>query len=198
MTDGEHFIHRSNTPWRVLAWGGAAVLLLTPAVAMRFTSEVQWTAFDFAFFGGLLLIVCGGFEFLLARAVNLAYRFAAAIALGAAFLMIWANAAVGIIGSEDNPANLMYAGVLAVGVIGAILARFRARGMARAMAATVGALFVVFLAAVLGHVGDPVETVKPVQLFEITVFFAFLWALSAALFARAARDQADVAAGFRR
>ena len=190
MTNDDHLFGQSNAAWRVLAWGGAAVLLLTPAVAMRFTSEVQWTAFDFAFFGGLLLIVCGGFEFLLARAVNLAYRFAAAIALGAAFLMIWANAAVGIIGSEDNPANLMYAGVLAVGVIGGVLARFRARGMAHAMAVTAGALFVVFAAAVLGRVGDPVEMVNPVQLFETTVVFAFLWSLSAALFAKAARDSA--------
>lgn len=190
MTNEDHFPARSNMPWRVLAWGGAAVLLLIPAVAMRFTSEVQWTAFDFAFFGGLLLVVCCGFEFLLARAVNVAYRFAASIALGTAFLMIWANAAVGIIGSEDNPANLMYAGVLAVGVIGAILARFRARGMARAMAATAGAMFVVLSAAVLGRVSDPVETIKPAQLFEITLFFAFLWSLSAALFEKAARDRA--------
>ena len=188
MTHDDHLFRRPNAPWRLLAWGGAVVLLLIPAVAMQFTSEVQWTALDFAFFGGLLLVVCGGFEFLLARSVNLAYRFAAAVALGTAFLMVWANAAVGIIGSENNPANLMYAGVLAIGVIGAILARFRARGMARAMAVTAGALFVVFLAAVLGHVSDPVEAIKPVQLFEITVFFAFLWSLSAALFAKAARD----------
>lgn len=42
------------------------------------------------------------------------------------------NGAVGIVGSEDNPANLMYGGVLAVGIVGAVIARFRAEGMARA------------------------------------------------------------------
>jgi hypothetical protein len=46
------------------------------------------------------------------------------------------NLAVGIIGSEDNPANLMYGGVLAVGIIGAIIARFEPHGMARALVAT--------------------------------------------------------------
>ena len=35
-------------------------------------------------------------------------------------------------GSEDNPANLQFGGVLLVGLLGAVLARFRAPGMARA------------------------------------------------------------------
>ena len=51
-------------------------------------------------------------------------------------MLVWINLAVGIIGSEDNPANLMYGGVLAVGVAGAVAARFRPGGMARALAAT--------------------------------------------------------------
>ncbi len=52
----------------------------------------------------------------------MAYRFAVGVALAAAFLLVWMNLAVGLIGSEDNPANLMYFGVLAVGFIGAIIA----------------------------------------------------------------------------
>jgi hypothetical protein len=43
----------------------------------------------------------------------------------AAFILIWMNLAVGIIGSEDNPANLMYGGVLAVAIVGAFMVRFR-------------------------------------------------------------------------
>ena len=35
----------------------------------------------------------------------------------AAFLLIWINLAVGIIGSEDNPANLMYGAVLLLGLV---------------------------------------------------------------------------------
>jgi hypothetical protein len=46
------------------------------------------------------------------------------------------NLAVGVIGTEDDPANLMYVGVLAVGIIGAIIARFRPHGMARTLFAT--------------------------------------------------------------
>ena len=43
------------------------------------------------------------------------------MAIVAAFLLIWINLAVGINGSEDNPANLMYGGVLTVGVFDRIL-----------------------------------------------------------------------------
>ena len=46
------------------------------------------------------------------------------------------NLAVGVIGSEENPANLMFGGVLAVGIVGAVVARFRPRGMARALVST--------------------------------------------------------------
>src|SRR5688572_8042949 len=60
------------------------------------------------------------------------YRFAVGVALAAALFLVWMNLAVGLIGTEDNPANLLYGGVLAVGIIGAIIARFRPHGMARA------------------------------------------------------------------
>ena len=32
-----------KVPWRMLGWGTAILLLATPFVAMRFTSEVNWS-----------------------------------------------------------------------------------------------------------------------------------------------------------
>jgi hypothetical protein len=41
---------------------------------------------------------------------------AAGLALTAAFLIVWLNVAAGLIGIEDDdPANLLYVGVLAIG-----------------------------------------------------------------------------------
>src|SRR5512145_1002460 len=41
-----------------------------------------------------------------------AYRFAVGLALTAAFLIVWLNAAAGLIGiDDDDPANLLYVGV---------------------------------------------------------------------------------------
>ena len=71
---------------------------------------------------------------------NLAYRLAVGLALTAAFLIVWLNAAAGLIGIEDDdPANLLYVGVLAIGLIGAITARLQPRGLARALFATAAA-----------------------------------------------------------
>jgi len=99
------------------------------------------------------------------------------MAIAAAFLSIWINLAVGIIGSEDDPANLIYLAVIAIAAAGTILAGFRPLGMARAMlgaAIAQGLAFLAPLIAGLGFTGP------------ITVFFVVLWLLSAWLFRRAA------------
>ena len=35
--------------WRIIGWSAAAAFILLPLVAMRFTDEVNWDLFDFAF-----------------------------------------------------------------------------------------------------------------------------------------------------
>jgi hypothetical protein len=68
---------------------------------------------------------------------NTAYRLAVSIALVTALVIMWLNAAAGLIGIEDDdPANLLYVGVLAIGLIGAVIARLQPRGLARALLAT--------------------------------------------------------------
>ena len=117
----------------------AALLLLLPLVAMQFTTEVDWTASDFVFAAVVFGVVGGTFELAVRRNGNPWYRGGVAIALATGFLLVWINAAVGIIGDEDNPANFMFLAVILTAIGGAILARFEAAGMARAMAAAAGA-----------------------------------------------------------
>lgn len=167
------------TRWRLAAWGTAAGLILLPLLAMQFTSEVKWGPEDFGF--AIAMVVGIGVIYELAARVssNRAYRVAVGIALAAAFLLIWANAAVGIIGSEDNAVNLWFDAVPAIGLFGAAIARFRARGMARAMAATALAQVLVAVAAFVAGF----ELTGP-----MTVFFAAMWLTSAWLFRKAARE----------
>jgi hypothetical protein len=122
-----------------------------------------------------------------------AYRAAVGVALAAAFLLAWVNLAVGVIGSEDNPANLMYVAVLAVGIIGAIIARFRPHGMARAlfaMALAQGLVAVIALTFGLGLPWSP-----PVEILGVNGFFVALFVGSALLFRYAGREQTPVGAG---
>jgi len=122
-----------------------------------------------------------------------AYRSAVGVALAAAFLIFWLNGAVGIIGTEDNPANLMFGGVLAVGIIGAIIARFRPHGMARAMVATALAQALVAVIVLIGGLTSPLS--GPVEILALIGFFVALFVGSALLFRYAAREQTPAGAG---
>lgn len=163
--------------WRLALWGSAAAVLLAPLIAMQFTDEVAWTALDFAVFGTMLFAACGAYELVARLSTHIAYRAGVAVAIVAGFILVWMNLAVGIIGDEDNPANLMYGGVLLVGVSGALIGRFRPGGMAKALVATAVAQIVVAVVALVAGLG---------YTFILTGFFVALWLTSARLFRKAA------------
>ena len=170
--------------WRVAGWSAVALVLLAPLVAMQFTDEVNWTTGDFVFAAVVLGTVGGLLELTVRKTGDAAYRAAVGVALAGGLLLVWLTGAVGIIGSEDNPANLMYGGVLAIGIIGALLARFRARGMAGAMTATALATVAVAAIAYAAGMSTPGEWLR--ELVFLNGFFVALFAGSAVLFREAA------------
>ncbi|TFG52494.1 MAG: hypothetical protein E4H37_05830 [Gemmatimonadales bacterium] len=186
--NAEHGGGRRGSRWRMAAWAAAALILLLPWVAMQFTDEVAWDLADFAVFGALLIGVGVTYELAARMTGNTAYRAAVGVALAAAFLLVWVNGAVGIIGSEDNNANLMYGGVLGVGIIGAVLARFRPHGMARALFAMALAQAVVAVIALIAGSGSPGS--GPLEIVGLNGFFIVLFVGSALLFRKAARGRA--------
>ena len=119
------------------------------------------------------------------RTNNTAYRAAIGVALAASVMLVWLSLGVGIIGADGDPANLMYFGVLAVGVIGAILARLQPLGMARALLATALAQALVAAIALIAGLGLPWS--GPAEILLLNGFFVALFAASAWLFQRAAR-----------
>lgn len=166
-----------------------AALLMIPAVAMQFTKEVVWGPFDFAVAGALLFGTGLAFEVALKKANNLAYRAAAGLALFAALFLIWANLAVGVIGDEGNPANAMYLGVLAVGIIGAAVARLQPQGMARALFATAVAQMLAGAIAMAFRLGDPIID-TPLKTLAVNGMFVVLFGGAALLFRYSVRTQA--------
>ncbi|MDZ5698708.1 hypothetical protein [Chelativorans sp. M5D2P16] len=179
---------RRRSGWRLAGWGAAALVLLVPLVAKQFTDEVKWDAGDFAFAAALIVSTGVILELAAKLTSNKDYQAAVGIALAAAFLLIWINAAVGIIGSEGNPANLLYGGVLAVVITGAVVARFKPDGMATALLVTALAQAVVGVIALAAGFRATAPSFPEAIVF-LTVFFAALWLLSAYLFRKAAREQ---------
>jgi hypothetical protein len=76
-----------------------AFLLLIPFLAMQFTDEVNWSLFDFAVMGILLLSTGLLLDLLLRKVKTLQNRLLMGFAVLLAFFLIWAELAVGIFGS---------------------------------------------------------------------------------------------------
>jgi hypothetical protein len=166
-----------------------AFILLIPLLAAP-----AWSLADFVTAGALIFGTGLTYELVARKAGNTAYRAAVGVALAAAFLLVWINLAVGIIGDSGDLANLMYIGVLAVGIIGAIVARFRPRGMARALFAMAIAQASVAVIALIFGLGSG----SPPGVLGILIlngFFAALFVGSALLFRHAGREQTPAGAG---
>lgn len=172
---------RRVSPWRIAAWSAAAFLLLLPLVAMQVTDEVHWTGGDFVFAAVLLFGPLGLYEVAARRMGSATYRAAVIVALAGAFLVTWVNGAVGL---TDTGADALYLGVIAVGILGAVVARFRPRAMAVAMGATALAMAAVGVGALLLGAVAAHNTV--LQMLALHGFFVAMFAASAWLFWQAA------------
>ncbi len=125
---------------------------------------------------------------------NTAYKSAVGLALATPFLLVWIIGAVGVLGRAGDRADLMYIGVFAVGIMGAIIARFQPHGMARALFATALAqALVAVIALIAGMHQAPYSSVG--EILGLNGFFVALFLGSAWLFRNAAREQTPARAG---
>lgn len=74
-------------------------LLLIPLIAMQFSSGVDWKAGDFLVMGVLLALTGLGCEMVLRKVRTTRNRILVCGAVVLAFLLVWAELAVGIFGS---------------------------------------------------------------------------------------------------
>jgi hypothetical protein len=188
------FIIMQNITKRLSVWAIiVALILLIPLVLTLLGSGVDgegwhWTPGDFVFMGTLMFGTGLAYELVARKGGTVAYRVAVGVALAAAFLLVWMNGAVGIIGNEGQTANLMYFGVLAVGFIGALIARFRPHGMARALFATALAQALVPVIALIAWPQISWGAAGVSGVFVLNGFFVALFVGSALLFRRAAQE----------
>ena len=81
---------------RLLGWGAVVLIMLAPAVAMRFTNEVNWTASDFVFAGVLLIGGGAVIEVVAWKVRNPVVRIGFALFIVAIAALVWIEGAVGI------------------------------------------------------------------------------------------------------
>src|SRR5690606_8669709 len=136
----------------------------------------------------LLFGACGAWELALRMSENFAYRAAAAIAVLSVLLLVWLVLAVDLIGVEGDRFDLLYAGVIAVGLAGAVLSRLRPAGLSRTLAAM--ALVQAGIAALALAAGKQrVEASSVLEILGVNGLFVALFLASAWLFRRACRAE---------
>lgn len=153
------------------------LILSVPLISMAFTSEVAWDGLDFAVAAALVMGTGLVFELIMRHSNQTIYRLASFVAIFTALLLVWVNLAVGLIGSENNLANLLFLAVLAVGVIGVFKSGLAAAAMARTMLACAAVQLLIALVAV---VAGWTPSLMP------SALFVGPWLLSAWLYLRGA------------
>ena len=159
-----------------------AAILAIPLIAMQFTDEVQWSTGDFVMMGAILLSAGLAYELIARRSGKTMYRVTFATTLLGALLLFWVNGAVGIIGSENQPANLLYGIVILVGLIGALVSRFKAAGMATTLFAATAVQLIVPLVAWMIWPDLSWGNAGMAGVLVLNAFFAILFLVSGVLF----------------
>jgi uncharacterized membrane protein YiaA len=156
---------------------------------MQFTSQVNWSISDFIIMGIILFSIGLTYELIARKSEKTVYHAAFGVALAGVFLLLWVNGTVGIIGSEDNPANLIYGAVLIAGIIGSFLSRFKSRGMARTLYVMALVQFLVpIFALIIGPANASWGEPGVVGVFVLNAFFVMLFIISALLFSRSSEQ----------
>lgn len=188
-TNGGIGARRRISPWRIFGWGIAIGLVLLPLIAMQFTTEVNWTMSDFIAAALMIGLTGGALELAVRASPNPWGRAGAAVMILTSLLLVWVNLAVGFLGREGNPANIMFLLVLGIAVGGSIATRLQSAPMVRTMlAAAIVQILVATTALAAGWASPGWKGVYEVVMGS--TLFGGLWLVSAALFRNAAKDEA--------
>ena len=123
---------------------GALAVLIVPLVAAQVVKGWNWDAGAFVFLYFLLFGTGMVYSVIASKMGAWSYKAGVGVALVAGFALAWSNMVH--VADSKNPVNLVYYSVLAMGGVGACLARLQAQGLARtlfAMAATLALIAVV-------------------------------------------------------
>ncbi|MEO0742761.1 MAG: hypothetical protein AAF089_14350 [Bacteroidota bacterium] len=115
-----------------------------------------------------------------------AYLAALTLATLSTLFLFVVSLGVGIIGADGDPANLLYLSVIALGVVGSIVARFRSEAMVVVLAAMALVQTGIGFYAIVAGLGRPYS--GALELLGLTGLFVALFLTAAWLFRQAARS----------
>ena len=173
-----------RSPWRYLMWGAAGALVLVAVLAIEAVRQGEYALVIMA---GLFAFGCAIVERGTQTAAAWAYRGGAVLAMLTGLGQVYMNLAVGLIGSEDDPINLMFFAIVLLALLGSLGVRARAGAMVWVMGVAALTQLVAGVVGMVFQIG--LTEPRPEGVAFLTVYFAGLWLNAAALFRTAARQE---------
>lgn len=118
------------------------------------------------------------------------YRLALGLLIGSVMMLIWLGLGVGIIGKDDDPANMLFAFVFNIGIIGAILSRLKPKGMAVTSITMAVTQALIAIIAIVKGLGLPYS--GPMEILLLNAFFIAMYLVSAWLLIKAKASQSPI------
>jgi hypothetical protein len=156
-------------------WSSGAAVWLCAFIANLTVEGFTWQLSDFVVWAVLISAACALADWG-SRGRSRRYQLAVLMTVATGFIMLWANLAVGLVGGEDNPLNLAFFAILAIGMAGALIYRGQARGLARTLGCMAAAQIIY---------GFWLYAAKDVSVIGATTVFSAVWLTAAVLFHRA-------------
>jgi hypothetical protein len=166
---------------------GSLLVLLIPFTASFLSEEMDWSPFDYILVWIMLFLTGTAYSFITRNSKDAVYRIAVGLAVVSGLMLTWVNLAVGLIGSEDNPINLSYFFILALGILASFMMRFKAVYMTMILVSMAfGMVIVAVVALFLNMQSLPQSSVT--QIMGVTGFFMMPLLVAAILFYQAHID----------
>lgn len=164
----------------------ATLLLIIPLIGSQFVDGWNWSGSDFVF-AWLMVAVMGTLYVAISRkSPNMSYKLGLAAAVATAFLLIWVDGAVGIIG-DGGPFSQFYFMILVLAFIGVLISRFKAAGMSRTAFTTAILIMAVPTVGVMVNPGALSYMPGVLGVFVLNAVFAGGFVVSGLLFRKAGK-----------
>jgi hypothetical protein len=163
---------------------GSLGLLMVPLVASQLVEGWHWGVGGFVVVYVLFFAIGMAYALIARRMGAWSYKVGVGVSLVAGFGLGWSNMVQ--VADSGHPENLAYYSVLVVGIVGACLARLRARGLALTLFAMAGTL--ALIAVMLPSGAPPDMAWRMVAGHAVAVV---LFAASGFLFRRASLAEAN-------
>ena len=135
---------------------------------------MDWSVFDFLVAALLLVLLFGAIGLIFVRRWSWLYRLGLALSLITGALLFWVAGAVGLIGGAAHDANMAYPAMLTLGLIGSVVVRFKASGLALLLGGLGIAQLAIGLIAVLAGWGQHSPR-WPDDILAASFIFSLLW-----------------------